>query len=81
MGPVEGELIIMGANIMSDVVFSLIADMKSKGKDTITVAELELMAIKYKTMREEETDKIKERLQAMEAAKESEAGLTDTAPE
>lgn len=73
MGPVEGELIIMGANIMSDVVMSIVADMKSKGETTITVDQLELMAIKYKNMRETETDKIKERLKAAEVAKDENA--------
>ena len=60
------KLAIMGADIASDIIMDIVAEKRNAGEATITVAELELMALKYKRIKDEETQKIRDRIQAAE---------------
>lgn len=65
---VMGKLIIMGADIASDIIMDIVAEKRNAGEATITVAELELMAINYKQIKDDETQKIRDRIQAAESS-------------
>lgn len=55
------KLSIMGADIVSDIVLDYVSEKRANGETTITVDELELFAMKFQTLKDTETQKIRDR--------------------
>ena len=64
MDLIEGKLILMGADIISDVLMDLYIDMKKEGKTEITAEELLAEAEKYKNLKAVQVKILEERIAA-----------------
>lgn len=58
---IKEKLILMGADIVSDLIMDIYNDMKKTGKDVLTVEEVLEYAQKWKTFKDVEVQKIKDR--------------------
>jgi hypothetical protein len=56
------KLLFIGGDIASDVLMDIYFDMKSNGKETITAEEILAIAAKWKSLKGEEIEKVKERI-------------------
>lgn len=64
LGPVEGKLILMGADILSDALIDYYYEKKAAGKETITVDEILADAMKYRDIRKSEIAKVRARVES-----------------
>jgi len=51
MGPIEGKLVIMGADIISDVLMDMYFNMEKEGKTEITAEEILAEANRWKDLK------------------------------
>jgi len=58
---IKEKLILMGADIVSDLIMDIYNDMKKTGKDVLTAEEVLEYAQKWKTFKDAEVQKIKDR--------------------
>ena len=58
---IKEKLILMGADIVSDLIMDIYNDMKKTGKDVLTAEEVLEYAQKWKTFKDVEVQKIKDR--------------------
>jgi len=62
---------ILGFDLASDIIMDIVAERRAAGASSITVDELEVLAMKYKHLKDTETQKIRDRVQAkIDAEKE-----------
>lgn len=61
---------ILGFDLASDIIMDIVAERRSAGATSITVDELELLALKYKQLKDTETQKIRDRVKAKIDAEE-----------
>ena len=58
---IKEKLILMGADIVSDLIMDIYNDMKKTGKDVLTAEDVLEYAQKWKTFKDAEVQKIKDR--------------------
>ena len=58
---IKEKLILMGADIVSDLIMDIYNDMKKTGKDVLTAEEVLEYSQKWKTFKDVEVQKIKDR--------------------
>jgi len=51
MGPIEGKLVIMGADIISDVLMDMYFNMEKEGRTEITAEEILAEANRWKDLK------------------------------
>jgi len=62
--PLEMKLLLVGADLASDVLMDIYFDMKGSGKKSITAEEILAMAQKWKSIKDTEIRKVQERISA-----------------
>jgi len=61
---IETKLLLIGADIASDVIMDIYFDMKSKGQETITADDILAHAARWKSLKSEEMAKVEARIEA-----------------
>jgi len=64
MGPIEGKLVIMGADIISDVLMDMYFNMEKEGKTEITAEEILAEANRWKDLKAVQVKILEERIAA-----------------
>lgn len=62
MTPIEGKLILIGADIASDVLMDLYLRMQKDGQETITAEEILAEANKWHKLKDTEMQKVRDRI-------------------
>lgn len=61
---IEAKLLLVGADIASDVLMDIYFDMKGNGKETITADEILERANKWSLLKSDEIKKVEERIKS-----------------
>lgn len=68
MGPIEEKMLMVGVDLVTDVLMDMYYRKTNEGVQTISVDEILAEAQKYQSLRASEIKKVKDRMKANEEA-------------